>query len=371
MTGHIFLEGEIGNDVTVKTVRRDISLYPHANEWIIHINSIGGDVYEGYQIGNIFKSLDNTTAHIGAMCASIATYAATCCNQVKMNVHGDFMIHLPTGTLSGNAEDLRKAAVQLDRIKAELINQYMTKVGGKLTIEQLSDMIEVETSMSPQEALKNGFIDSVEEKLKAVAKLDIQKLKNMEGLTKEEAKGLFANLGEKIDNLFKKVRNSVELALADGTMIMSSAENVESLVGSTVTDANGSPLAAGAYETADAFTITVVDGGIVEKYEPVTVVDKDETSTLKEEIAKLKEQLSAQSKVAEDLTAQAVKEKAAIKSENEKIFKALKADLEELKNRTLGDANPPLIVPKKDQEPAGIMSLFAKDAADIFNHKLK
>jgi ATP-dependent protease ClpP protease subunit len=217
MTGHIFLEGEIGNDVTVKTVRRDIAMYPQATEWIIHINSIGGDVYEGYQIGNIFKSLDNTTAHIGAMCASIATYAATCCNKVKMNVHGDFMIHLPTGTLSGNAEDLRRAAVQLDRIKSELINQYMTKVEGKITVEQLSNMIDVETSMSPQEALQYGFIDSVEEKLKAVAKLDIQKLKNMEVLTKEEAKGLFANLGEKIDNLFKKVRNSVELALADGT----------------------------------------------------------------------------------------------------------------------------------------------------------
>ena len=154
-------------------------------------------------------------------------------------------------------------------------------------------------------------------------------------------------------------------------MIMSSAENVETLVGSTVTDANGSPLAAGAYETADGFTITVADGGIVEKYEPVTVVDKDETAALKEEIAKLKEQLAAQSKVSEDVTAQAAKEKEAMKSENEKIFKALKADLEELKNRTLGDATPPVIVPKKDEEPAGIMSLFAKDAADIFIHKLK
>jgi len=58
MTGHIFIEGEIGSEVTAKTVRADISNYPQATEWTIHINSPGGDVYEGYQIGSIIKNLE-------------------------------------------------------------------------------------------------------------------------------------------------------------------------------------------------------------------------------------------------------------------------------------------------------------------------
>ena len=44
-------------------------------EFIVHINSVGGDVYDGYAIGNIIKSLGKpTTASIGALCASISTY---------------------------------------------------------------------------------------------------------------------------------------------------------------------------------------------------------------------------------------------------------------------------------------------------------
>ena len=98
MTGHIFIEGEVGSEVTIKSVRGDIALYPQATEFIVHINSVGGDVYDGYAIGNIIKSLGKpTTASIGALCASISTYIACCCDQVLMGPAGDFMIHLPTG----------------------------------------------------------------------------------------------------------------------------------------------------------------------------------------------------------------------------------------------------------------------------------
>ena len=150
MTGHIFIEGEIGVQVTAKTVRDDLSNYPQAQEFVVHFNSPGGDVYEGYQIGSIIKNIGKpTTALIGGMCASIATYDALCCDHVVMNPHGDFMIHLPTGTLSGTAEDLRKGAEQLDRIKSELIDRYMTKVAKKgVTRDQLSAMIDKETRIS-------------------------------------------------------------------------------------------------------------------------------------------------------------------------------------------------------------------------------
>jgi len=226
MTGHIFIEGEIGTDVTVKTVRADIANYPQATDWMVHINSGGGDVYEGYQIGTILKNLKKTTAHIGSMCASIATYDALSCDHVVMNPHGDFMIHLPTGTISGTAEDLRKGAMQLDRIKSELISQYAPKVARKgVTSEQLSTMMDKETSMSPAEALAMGFIDEVQDKLKAVAKINPNfKMENT--VTREEVEGLFTKMGEKIDKFFARFKNSVQIALADGSMATSDAPNL-------------------------------------------------------------------------------------------------------------------------------------------------
>lgn len=338
MTGHIFIEGEIGTEVTAKTVRADVSQYPQAKDFIVHVNSGGGDVYEGELIGSIIQNLGKpTTAHIGALCASIATYDALCCDHVVMNPHGDFMIHLPTGTLSGTAEDLRRGAAQLDRIKNELIDRYMTRVAKKgVTRDQLSAMIDKETSMSPSEALAMGFVDAVQEKLKAVAKIDINKFQMETTLTKEQAEGFFTNLGNKIDNLLKKFKNAVQIALADGSMATSDAPTPDALVGSAMTGADGAPLADGDYETADGFTITIA-GGKVTAYEPLMADNKDQVAQLQKQVAELTAQLAAKSTEA----TQAVQAAAKKESEFRNEFKNLKTEFDALKAKTLGDEGTP------------------------------
>jgi len=373
MTGHIFLEGEIGSDVTAKTVRADIANYPQANDWTIHINSPGGDVYEGYQIGSIIKNLNKpTSAHIGAMCASIATYAALSCDTVIMNPHGDFMIHLPTGTINGTAEDLRRGAEQLDRIKSELIDRYAPKVARKgVTKEQLASMIEKETSMSPSEALSMGFIDGVQEKMKAVAQLT--QLYNMEQLSREEAQGFFKAIGDKLDKFINgKFKNSVEIALADGTMAMSDAETVDTIIGSAMTLPTG-PAPDGQYETADGYIINVA-GGKVLTYEPV-MEDKgeDPTAALKQQIADLQAQLQAKTNEAATVNAKAIETQARIESNFKNQMKAIKDELEILKTKTFGDdskpdANPGFKADKSNE--TAMISPFINDVAGIFKTKL-
>lgn len=339
MTGHIFIEGEIGTDVTAKTVRADVSQYPQAKDFIVHVNSGGGDVYEGELIGSIIQNLGKpTTAHIGALCASIATYDALCCDHVVMNPHGDFMIHLPTGTLSGTAEDLRRGAAQLDRIKNELIDRYMTRVAKKgVTRDQLSAMIDKETSMSPSEALAMGFVDAVQEKLKAVARIDINKFQMETTLSKEEAQGFFKSIGDKLDKFMSKFKNAVQIALADGTMASSDAPTPDALVGSTMTGADGAPLADGDYETADGFEITISGGaGVVESYDPLMADNKDQVAQLQKQVADLTAQLAAKSNEA----AQAVQAVAKKEIEFRNEVKNLKTEFDALKSKTLGDPDP-------------------------------
>lgn len=339
MTGHIFIEGEIGTQVTAKTVRADIDTYPSANEWIIHVNSPGGDVYEGYQIGSILKNLGKpTTALIGSMCASIATYDALCCDTVIMSPHGDFMIHLPTATINGTADDLRKGAVQLDRIKSELIDRYAPKVNGKgITREKLSAMMEEETSMSPSEALAMGFVDEVREKLKAVAKWDSNKIKDM-----DENKSFFEGLGSKLDTILAKLspKNMVEIVLADSSVVMSSAPTPEEVVGSTLTDEAGAPIPAGQVETADGQVITVGDGGVVQTMAPKTEEPMEDAKKLKEENEALKKQLAeanASIEASKQATEAQTKQLAEVKNEVSEMKKTFEA----LKNTTVGDKSVP------------------------------
>lgn len=348
MTGHIFIEGEIGVQVTAKTVRADIDNYPQAQDFTVHFNSPGGDVYEGYQIGSILKNLGKpTTALIGSMCASIATYDALCCDTVIMSPHGDFMIHLPTATLSGTAEDMRRGAEQLDRIKAELIDRYAPKVAKKgVTREQLSAMMEKETSMAPGEALAMGFVDEVREKLKAVAKMDLTKFNDMTN----EQKGVLEALGAKIDALFNalKPKNMVEVTLADGSIVQSSAATPEEIVGSTLTDEAGAPLPPGPVTTADGLELVIVEGGVVQSAEP-KMEDKEndveaKIKALEQENAALKQQLADTQKAEAETKVQA-KELSEFKNQ----VKELKNTLEQIKNETFGDKEVPQDAPDKTQ----------------------
>jgi len=384
MTGHIFLDGEIGDKITIDSVRSDIANYPQATDWQIHIDSPGGDVDTGYAIGAIISNLKNTTANIGALCASIVTYCAHCCDHIVMGPAGSFMIHLPTGTVNGNANDLRRGADRLDRIKNELAARYMKRVAKKgITVEQVHGMLDKETDMSPSEALAMGFVDDVREKLKAVAKFDTKKfiMEDNKTITKEEAKGLFEALGNKIDKLFKasiKAQN-LDLQLADGTPIVSDAADPSGIMGSNVTDAQGQPLADGEYETQDGFQMEVA-GGIVTAYDPL-MNDKTKPAApaapdmqkqmadMQAAINEIKSQLGA----AKNETKQAIEAKSKIEAEAKATvegFKALKDELEELKTRTFGDTSQIQKDTKfkadKNQRPADDMML-AQMGGDLGN----
>lgn len=345
MIGHIFIEREIGVETTPQTVRNNIAEYPKATEFEVHFNSIGGDVYDGYQIGIILRNLGKpTTAIIEGQCASIATYDACCCDKVVMSPHGDFMIHDPTGTIQGRAEDFLEGAQRLSRIKNEIIDRYMTKVSRKgITREQLSAMMDKETSMGASEAQAMGFVDEVREKLKAVAKLDLNKFKMENTITKQEVEGMFASLGSKIDKLFNKAfkPKNLDVPLADGTKVTSSAETPDQIEGSTVTDEQGNPLADGTYVTADGFEIEVTGGaGVVSAYTPAMDDKKnasDQIAALQKQVQDLTAQLGMKAKEAED----AVAAKAKTETEFKAVVEELKTEFKNLKAKTFGDQSAP------------------------------
>lgn len=352
MTGHIFIYGEIGTQVTTESVQNQIDTT--ADDYQIHISSVGGDVYEGYAIYGILKNLTKRTeVVIEGLCASIATLIAQAGDRVVMTNPAEFMIHNPFVGLQGDADDLRNAAEHLDRIKDTIISIYRKRTG--LSEDELSQMMTAETWMTAHEAEQRGFVDEVREKLKAVAYIDTTKIKMTEQKNKLQEfidKGI-SELKALADSITGKPKNSAKLALEDGSFIIVETESesptAEELVGVSVSLEDGTPLPDGDHKLADGTAIKVA-GGKVEAVMPPEPVDNkpdEEKEALKAKVAELEAALSAKDSdvKSKDTELQAANKK--IKS-----FQASITDLEkkynEIKNMTVGDQEGPKDAPNKD-----------------------
>ncbi|MFR3876809.1 MAG: head maturation protease, ClpP-related [Collinsella sp.] len=80
----------------------------------IRIDSLGGDVYEGFAIASaIQRYKGETTAHIDGIAASAASYIAMMADKVVMSSFAQLMIHDAWTYAQGNAQELADVVSQL------------------------------------------------------------------------------------------------------------------------------------------------------------------------------------------------------------------------------------------------------------------
>jgi hypothetical protein len=77
------------------------------------------------------------------------------------------MIHNPWTITGGDADQLRKEADLLDKLKNTLVNAYTRKTG--MEEEEIADMMDKETWLDAVEAVALGFADAIEEGVAAAA----------------------------------------------------------------------------------------------------------------------------------------------------------------------------------------------------------
>lgn len=337
MQQDIFIYGEIGKQVTLDTVLKSIT--PKATGYTVHIISNGGDVFEGYAIYNALKNTGKEiTVFIEGVCASIATLIASAApkGNIVMNDKSQFMIHNPRiASMSGDSKDLRNVAAQLDRIKSQLIDSWVGRTS--LSREQLSEMYDNETWLTPEQAVQMGFADEVKEVLKAAASADYKKYKLM-----EDKKTLISRIEKMINNFFSP-QNATE-TLADGTVII--VPDGEDWTGQIITTEDGAPLPAGEHALASGMILVIGEGGaVMEKREPVEdKEEKPEDMEAKQKLeaaeARIKELESAlEAKTNE--AAKAVSDRMVFENKLTTEIKAVKDELSKIKNTTVGDTTPP------------------------------
>ena len=197
----------------------------------VRINSVGGSVSEGIAIYNLFKNHSGKVEIvIDSICASIATIVALGGTSRKMNLGSSFMIHNPWTFTQGEASDLRKTADELDFFKKTIVSIYMNFF--KKSEEELASMMDQTTWLSDVEAMKLGFIDSIENDSKAVAQLknwDLKKYFNTLPTKGQEMKEKTEKVSSEVevDEVEKKAESSAETS-ADETKTEGEAEEVKS-----------------------------------------------------------------------------------------------------------------------------------------------
>jgi len=126
----------------------------------IHINSGGGNVFEGTAIYNALKSHKaNINVFVDGLAASIASVVAMAGDTVEMPENAMLMIHDPSGMVIGTAEDMTKMAEALEKIKTGLVSAYHDK--SEMDREKIGELMSDETWMTAAEAVEYGLADKM------------------------------------------------------------------------------------------------------------------------------------------------------------------------------------------------------------------
>lgn len=137
----------------------------------IYINSPGGNVFAGIAIYNILKRYKGEKiVHVDGVAASIASVIAMSGDKILMPSNAFLMIHNPINCISGNSQDFRKAAEELDIIQKGIVQIYQDNLKEGADIADVIQKMDGETWMQA-EAAAQYFNVTLEDASTAAAKI--------------------------------------------------------------------------------------------------------------------------------------------------------------------------------------------------------
>jgi ATP-dependent Clp endopeptidase proteolytic subunit ClpP len=357
--GHIFTNGTIDKDYAKDLTEQLAALPPDTDKVIHHISSGGGNVYAGYEGYNVLKSfLKPIKSIIEGQAQSMATFIALAGDEIEMKDPGVFMIHNPyfPDGVTGDADALDKAKEELRLIENTMAEAYAKKT--KKPLEEIKAMMKKETRMSPYEAKKKGFVDTVLDASGQVTAL-------------EKALNKIETFTEEFMNMFRRSQPSasspkaVALNTKDGKVLnIDAAEGEKNFVGKAAT-IDGQP-AQGSYTLPDGTVISCENGMVTKMDMPSQAPQETPEQKLQKQISEMQNQLQqlTTAKAAEEAKIKAEQEAkikeaetAKIAAEKEQLAVALAAkekEIEELKKQPIGDQNAPFAghLPSKNMSPS-------------------
>jgi ATP-dependent Clp endopeptidase proteolytic subunit ClpP len=168
---------EIGGwGIPVSEFKDQFDLVKDRKEIRLLLNSPGGAVTEGMAFYNLLASVRaKLTIEVIGLAASIASIIALAGRELVMDEGTYFMIHNPWTITWGDADQLRKDAAVLDKMRGELVNIYVAH--SSLTAKEVGEMMDEETWLTADETKRHGFADRVQRETRAAAlAFDVNKI---------------------------------------------------------------------------------------------------------------------------------------------------------------------------------------------------
>lgn len=151
--GGWFCEGLTAKDFTARIAGLKGSLE-------VHINSGGGDVFDGIAITNAIRGHRGpVTTVVDGLAASIASVIAQAGQERIVQPGAMFMIHDAFGMTIGNAADMAKMAETLDQVSGNIADIYADRSGRAAA--EWRDAMRAETWYTAAEAVTAGLADRV------------------------------------------------------------------------------------------------------------------------------------------------------------------------------------------------------------------
>lgn len=193
-TADIYIYGEITKwaweeygEVSSITFKNELDALGEGIETInLYINSPGGSVFETMAIiAMLQRHPAKIISHIDGLAASAASVLPMISQKVIMYANSMLMIHNAWTYASGNAEQLRKAADDIERINQSMIQFYLDRAGDKLDAETLKQLLDAETWLSAEDAMKYGLCDEIIETNNAAACVEEKWTKQYKNVPKQ------------------------------------------------------------------------------------------------------------------------------------------------------------------------------------------
>lgn len=156
----LFMYGTVGYSVYLAGIKYALG-DAVGNEINVHINSYGGDLFEGIAIKNfLLNRPEKINVYIDGIAASAASVIAMAGDHIVMPSDAQMMIHNPWTYTMGNAKELRKTADDLDKAQTSLEKSYMNRFKG--TEDELKTLLDEETYLTADEAVLFGLADKID-----------------------------------------------------------------------------------------------------------------------------------------------------------------------------------------------------------------
>jgi ATP-dependent Clp endopeptidase proteolytic subunit ClpP len=149
-----------GEGTTAKQFAEDLKAAGDVSKIRLRVNSPGGNVFDGIAIYNTLLSHKAAvTATVDGLAASIASVIIMAASEISMGSNGMLMIHNPWSSVQGDANDMRKMAETMDKVKVSMVTAYRRHT--KMSVEDVGALMDSETWMTAEEAKDNGFAEEI------------------------------------------------------------------------------------------------------------------------------------------------------------------------------------------------------------------